>query len=129
MWHCAWGGECHIDARWRLRRRAAFNRFGGWVSLCYGLCVCFVVLLCNLFPFAWGGFLVLCFFLDLRLYLLMLVEEVLLIYSFFPLSIFIVLVVCCAGIAVVGVVGVGGLMVWAMCWLCCVFFSFCLLLF
>ena len=24
------GGECHVDARWRLSRRAAFNGSGGW---------------------------------------------------------------------------------------------------
>ena len=65
-----------------------------------------------------------CVFLDLRLYLLILVEEVCWSIPFIPLSIFIVLVVCRAGVAVVGVMGVGGLMVWAVCWLCCVFFRF-----
>jgi hypothetical protein len=68
---------------------------------------------------SWG-----CVFLDLRLYLLMLVEEVCWSIIFFPLSIFIVLVVCSAGVAVVGVVGVHGFMVWAMCHLCCVFCRF-----
>ena len=29
MWHCAWGGECHVDVRWRWRRRAAFDGNGG----------------------------------------------------------------------------------------------------
>ena len=68
----------------------------------------------------WG-----CVFLDLRLYLLMLVEEVCWSIPFFPLSIFIVLVVCRDGFAVMGVVGVGRLMVWAMCWLCYVFVVLC----
>ena len=62
-----------------------------------------------------------CVFLDLRLYLLILVEEVCWSVPFIPLSIFIVLVVCSAGVAVVGVLGVGGCMFWAMYWLCCVF--------
>jgi len=56
--------------------------------------------------------------------LLMLVEEVCWSIQFFPLYNFIVFVVRRAGVAVLGVVGVGGLMVWAMCWLCCVVFRF-----
>ena len=51
-------------------------------------------------------------------------EEVCWSILFFPLSIFIVLVVCSAGVAVVGVVGVSEFMVWAMCRLCCVFCRF-----
>jgi hypothetical protein len=45
----------------------------------------------------------------------MLVEEVCWSIPFFPLSIFKVLLVCHAGVGVVDVVGVGGLMVGAMC--------------
>ncbi len=110
-----------------MRRRAAFNGFGGWISLCYGLCVCFVVFCVVCFRLR-GEVFWCCIFLDLRLYLLMLVEEVCWSIPFFPLSVFIVLVVCCDGVAVVGVMGVGGLMAWAMCWLCCVF-PFCAVLF
>ncbi len=55
----------------------------------------------------------------------MLVGEVCWFILFFPLSIFTVLLVCSAGVAVVGVVGVGGFMVWAMCRLCCVFVGLC----
>ena len=54
----------------------------------------------------------------------MLVEEDCWSILFFPLSIFILLVVCRAGVAEVGVVGVGGFMVWSMCLLRCVFFRF-----
>ena len=56
--------------------------------------------------------------------MLMLVEEVCWSILFFPLYIFIVLLGCRAGVDVVGVVGVGGFMVWARCWLCCDFFLF-----
>jgi len=65
-----------------------------------------------------------CVFLDLRLYLCILVGEVCWSILFFPFSISIVLVVCGARVAVVGVVGVGGFVVWAMCRLCCVFCRF-----
>ena len=41
---------------------------------------------------------------------------------FIPSSNFISLVVCSAGVAVVGVLGVGGYVLRAMYWLCCVFF-------
>ena len=74
-----------------------------------------------------GRFFGVVFFMDLRLYLLMSVEEVCWSIPFFPLSICIVLVVCRARVAVVGVVGVGGLMVWAMRWLCSVFSFFVVL--
>ena len=40
---------------------------------------------------------------------------------FIPSSICIVLMVCSAGVAVVGVLGVGGYVLRAMYWLCCVF--------
>ena len=69
------------------------------------------------------------FFLDLRLYVLMLMEKICWSILFFPLSIFTVLLVCRAGVAVVGVVGVDGFMVWAMCLLCCFFLSFCVVLY
>ena len=123
MWHCAWDGECHVDARWRLRRQAAFNGIGGEVSLSCGLSFLVVVLLWNLFPFAWGGFLVK-FFLGLRLYLLLVVEEVCWSILFFSPSIFPVLVGCSARDTVVDVLGGGGCMLWALYWLCCVFCRF-----
>jgi len=51
MWHEAWGWEGHVDARRRLRRRAAFIgsivRFGMVVSMVGDLFVC----VCVLFPF------------------------------------------------------------------------------
>ena len=66
-----------------------------------------------------------CVFLGLRLYLFLMVEEVCWSILFIPPSIFIVLVVCSAGAAVVGVLGVGGFVLWAMYWLCCVFVVLC----
>ncbi len=63
--------------------------------------------------------------MGLRLYLLMLVEGICWSILFFPLSIFIVLVVYSAGVAMVVVVGVGRCMVWAMYWLCCVLVALC----
>ncbi len=54
----------------------------------------------------------------------MLVEKVCWSILFFPLSIFIEVLVCGTWVAVVGVVGVGGFIMWAMCWLCCVFCLF-----
>ena len=51
MWHGAWGWEGHVDARRRLRRRAAFNgsmvRFGMIVSVVGDL----FVFACLFFPF------------------------------------------------------------------------------
>ena len=55
----------------------------------------------------------------------MFVGEVYRYICLFPLSIFIVLLVCPARGVEVGVVSVGGFMVWATCWLCCVFFVLC----
>ncbi len=66
-----------------------------------------------------------CAFLDLRLYLFLLLGVVCWSILFFPVSVGIVLVVCGEGVTVVGVVGVGGFVMWAMCRLCCVFFVLC----
>ena len=67
----------------------------------------------------------LCVFLGLRLYLFLLVEEICWSILFIPPYIFTVLVVCSAEVAVVGVLGVGGCMLWAMYWLCCVLVVLC----
>ena len=48
---------------------------------------------------------------------------------FFLVHVSIVLVVCGEGIAVVDVGGVGGFVMRAMCRLCCVFFSFCVIVY
>ncbi len=60
------GGEGHVDARWRLRRRVAFNGIGsngieGWFSLLCGLSYLLMIFMCLLLSFA---------FLDPRLYAL-----------------------------------------------------------
>jgi hypothetical protein len=60
----------------------------------------------------------LCVFLGLRLYLFLLVGEVWWSILLIPPYIFIVLVVCSAGVAVVGVLSVGGYVLRAMYWLC-----------
>ena len=65
-----------------------------------------------------------CVCLGLRLYLFLLAEEICCSILFIPPSIFIVLVVCSAGVAVVCVLGVGGCMLWGMYLLCCVFCRF-----
>ena len=59
MWHGAWGGEGHVDARLRLRRRTAFNRIGGWFTLCWGLFDLLLIFMRLVFSFAWDGCLVL----------------------------------------------------------------------
>ena len=51
MWHCAWDGECHVDARWHLRRRAAFNDSVGCVGLREGLFGLMFCLACLGFSF------------------------------------------------------------------------------
>ena len=56
-------------------------------------------------------------FLGLRLYDLMFMGEVFKFILFFPLSIFIMLLVCPARFVWVGGVSGGGFMVWATCWL------------
>ncbi len=94
MRHCAWGGECHADA----------------------MCVCCFLL---------RGMVVWCrVFLYLRLYALMCMWEVRRYLFGGSLFVFIVLLVCSARVVELGAVSVGRFMVWATCWLCCVF-SFC----
>ena len=61
MWHGAWGGEDHVDARWRLRRRAPFNRIEGWFRLCCGLFDLLMIFMYLMLSFAWDGCLGLCF--------------------------------------------------------------------
>ncbi len=70
-----------------------------------------------------------CVFLGLRLYMFLLVGGVWWSILFIPSYIFVVLMVCSAWVAVVGVLGVGGYGLRAMYWLCCVFLSFCVVLF
>ena len=65
-----------------------------------------------------------CAFLYLRLYALMCVGEVCGSVFGGSLFVFIVLLVCSAEVVVLSVVSVGGFMVWATCWLCCVFYRF-----
>jgi len=83
-------------------------------SLCISGCV-FVV--CSFGAFCLllfvGGFCC-CVFLDLRLYLIMLVVEVCWSSMVFLLSIVMLLVVCLSGVVDESFVGVGGFMVWSM---------------
>ena len=65
-----------------------------------------------------------CVFLGRRLYVLVFVAEVCRSMFFVPHSIFIVLLVCHARVVEVGVVSVGGFMVWATCWLFFAIFPF-----
>ena len=62
MWHDAWDGEGHDDARWRLRRRAAFNGTKGWFWFYLGLSGLLMIFICLLLSFACDNYLVLCFF-------------------------------------------------------------------
>ncbi len=46
MWQGAWGRKSHVDARWRLRRRAAFNGSLGHFGLVVSLLGNLVVFMC-----------------------------------------------------------------------------------
>jgi hypothetical protein len=65
-----------------------------------------------------------CVFLDLRLYALMCMGEIHMSVFGGSLFVFIVLLVCSARVVELGVVSVGGFMMWATCRLCCVFCRF-----
>jgi hypothetical protein len=94
------GGACAAELR-------LMGLVGG--SLCVSGCV-FVVWLCCVFCLLlFVGGCCCCVFLVLRLYFWM-------------------LVLCLSGVFVVGIVGVGGFMLWSLFCLCCVFLSFCVVL-
>ncbi len=61
MLHGARGGKGHVDARWRLRRRAALNGIEGRFWLCWGLSDLIIIFMCLLLSIECGGCLVLCF--------------------------------------------------------------------
>ena len=69
MWHRAWGWEGHVDARWRLRRRSAFNGSMVQFRLVVGVVgdliasFCLLFLLCVLMVCWWCC-------LDLKLYVI-----------------------------------------------------------
>ena len=87
------------------------------------VCVFVVLSFCGVSSLLCEGFFW-CVFLGLRLYLFLLVGGVWWSILFIPSSMFVVLMVCSAWVAVVGVLGVGGYVLRAMYWLCCVFCRF-----